>query len=97
MESCVCNKCGGKIQINIKEEVIDREQDGEEVIEQFFSCSSCNQRYTIFLADRFMREKIAVRKRMRRNPLGFNPTLDSYVVSEMQKHLKELKAKYNKE
>ncbi len=97
MESCVCNQCGARIQINIQEAIIDRDKDGEEVIEQFFICPGCSQRYTVFISDRFMREKAAVRKRMRRKTLNFDPVLDSSIKRAMQRHLKELKAKYNRE
>ncbi len=97
MKTCICDKCSTEIEINVQEEVIDQDKDGKDITEQFFVCPECNARYTIFISDRFMRQKIAARKRLKRiNPQNCNPALDAALVREMQKHFKELKERYGR-
>lgn len=62
MKTCICDKCNTEIGFDIRKEVIDRDKNGEEIIEQFFICPKCGARYTIFISDQFMRKKIAARK-----------------------------------
>lgn len=83
-----------EIEINIQEQVIDQDKDGSDIIEQFFLCPECGQRYTVFISDQFMRKKIAARKRLKKKPMQYNPALDAVLVKAMQSHFKELKAKY---
>lgn len=72
--------------------MIDIDVDSEDdVIEQFFVCPECGEHYTVFISDRFMRQKIAARKRLKREPMNYNPALDAALVQEMQKHFKELR------
>lgn len=97
MKTCVCDKCKKEIGINVQEEVIDHDKDGADITEQFFLCPECGKRYTIFISDQFMKQKIAARKRLKRMPYNYNPALDAALVKEMQKHFKKLKAKYGKE
>lgn len=96
MKTCVCDKCNTEIGFDIREEIIGRDKDGEEIIEQFFICPECGSRYTIFISDQFMRKKIAARKRLKRMPKYYNPQLDTALVKEMQKHFKKLRARYNR-
>ena len=96
MQTCICDKCNKEIEINVQEEVIDKDKDGKDITEQFFVCPECSQRYTIFIADQFMQQKIAARKRLKRMPMNYNPALDAALVKEMQKHFKKLKTKYGR-
>ncbi len=96
-KSCVCNQCGRKMKIKIRQEVIDHEEDGEEVIEQFMACPVCNKRYTIFISDRSIREKMAARESLREKNRSCNPALDITLKTEIQQHLKELKKRYFRE
>lgn len=97
MNTCICDQCGTEIKINVQEEVIDHERNGKDIVEQFFICPECGQRYTIFISDQFMQQKIAARKRLKRMPKNYNPALDAALVKEMQKHFKKLKRKYGRE
>ena len=96
MKTCICDKCGKEIKINIQEEVIDQEQEGVNIVEQFFVCPDCGQRYVIFISDRFMRLKLAARKRLIRAPMNYSPAMDAALVKEMQRHFIELKARYGR-
>ncbi len=96
MKTCICDKCGKEIEMNVQEEVIDQDKDGKDITEQFFVCPECGQRYTIFISDQFMQQKIAARKRLKRMPKNYNPALDAALVKEMQKHFKKLKTRYGK-
>lgn len=51
MQTCICDKCNKEIEINVQEEVIDKDKDGKDITEQFFVCPGCSQRYTIFISD----------------------------------------------
>lgn len=93
MKTCICDKCSTEIEMNVQEEVIDQDKDGKNITEQFFVCPECGQRYTIFISDQFMQQKLAARKRLKRMPKNYNPAL----VKEMQKHFKKLKRKYGRE
>lgn len=97
MKTCICDKCSKEIEMNVQEEVIDQNKEGKDIIEQFFVCPECGQRYTIFISDQFMQQKIAARKRLKRMSYNYNPALDAALVKEMQKHFKELKTKYGRE
>ncbi len=97
MKTCVCDKCAKEIEINIQEEVIDRDNDGSDITEQFFLCPECGAHYVVFISDQFMRQKIAARKRLKKKPAQYNSALDVALVKAMQNHIKELKAKYGKE
>lgn len=44
MKTCICDKCGKEIEIDVQEEVIDRDKDGKEISEQFFVCPECGQK-----------------------------------------------------
>ncbi len=92
MKTCICDKCGKEIEMNVQEEVIDQDKDGKDITEQFFVCPECGQHYTIFISDQFMQQKIAARKRLKKMPKNYNPAL----VKEMQKHFKKLKTRYGK-
>jgi len=96
MNTCICDKCGKEIEMNVQEEVLDHEKDGKDITEQFFVCPECGQHYTIFIEDNFMRQKIAARKRLKKMPKQYNPALDTALVKEMQKHFKKLKTRYGK-
>ncbi len=97
MRTCICDKCNKEIEMNVQEEVIDQDKNGEDITEQFFDCPECGQRYTIFISDQFMRKKIAARKRLKRiNPQHYNPALDAALAQEMQKHFKKLKKRYGR-
>lgn len=96
MKTCICDKCGKEIEITVKEEVIDQDKDGKDIIEQFFVCPECDQHYTIFISDQFMQQKIAARKRLKRMPKSYNPAMDAVLVKEMQKHFQKLKTKYGR-
>ena len=52
MKTCICDKCKKEIKINIEEMVIGHDNDGEEIIEQFFICPECNAHYTVFISDK---------------------------------------------
>lgn len=96
MKTCICDKCGKEIEMNVQEKVIDQDKDGKDITEQFFDCPECGQHYTIFISDQFMCQKIATRKRLKKMPKNYNPALDAALVKEMQKHFKKLKTKYGK-
>lgn len=96
MKTCICDKCGKEIEINVKEEVIDQDKDGKDITEQFFVCPECGQHYTVFISDQFMRQKIASRKRLKKMPMQYNPALDDALVREMQKHFKKLRKRYDR-
>ena len=96
MQTCICDKCNKEIEINVQEEVIDKDKDGKDITEQFFVCPGCSQRYTIFISDQFMQQKIAARKRLKRMQMNYNPARDAALVKEMQKHFKKLKSKYGR-
>lgn len=96
MKTCICDKCGKEIEINVKEEVIDQDKDGKDITEKFFVCPECGQHYTVFISDQFMRQKIASRKRLKKMPMQYNPALDDALVREMQKHFKKLRKRYDR-
>ena len=96
MKTCICDKCGEEIEIDIQEEVIDQDKDGKDITEQFFVCSGCGRHYTVFITDQFMRQKIAARKRLKKMPMQYNPALDNALVREMQKHFKKLRKRYDR-
>lgn len=91
LETCSCNQCGKKMKIKIRQEVIDHEEDGADIVEKFMTCPACNKRYTIIILDNFIRERMAAREHC------LNPKIDSILKNEMQKHLKELKSRYSRE
>ncbi len=97
MNTCICNQCGTEIKINVQEEVIDHERNGKDIVEQFFICPECGKRYTIFICDSYMEKRIAGRKRLKKNPMRFDPRKDAILVNEMKKRFKKLKKKYNRE
>lgn len=89
---CVCNKCGCKILISVKEEIIDQGNDGKDVVEQYFVCPDCGQRYTVMISDEYMRALIRARVRNK-----FDRKKTVKVKKDMMRHLKELKCKYGRE
>ncbi len=93
MKTCICDKCGKEIEIKPQEDVIDSKNN---IIEQYFVCPGCGAHYTIFILDRFMRQKIAARKRLKKNPLHYNPVIDDALVKQMQKHFAKLKDRYGR-
>ena len=34
MQTCICDKCNKEIEINVQEEVIDKDKDGKDITEQ---------------------------------------------------------------
>lgn len=62
MKTCICDKCGKEIEMNVQEEVIDQDKDGKDITEQFFVCPECGQHYTIFISDQFMQQKNSSQK-----------------------------------
>lgn len=97
MKTCICNKCMKEIGISIHEEILDKDEDGNDIIEQFFVCPECSARYTIFISDKYMRKQIVARKRMKKMAGNYNPALDVKLVEAMQNHFIELKKRYAKE
>lgn len=91
-DKCVCNKCGRKILISVKEEVIDQDNDGKDVVEEYFVCPDCGQRYTVMISDEYMRALIRVRLRNK-----FDRKKTVKVKKDMMRHLKELKRRYGRE
>jgi len=94
MKTCICDNCEYEIAIEVREEMIDRDEHGEKIYEQFFLCPNCLTRYSVFISDAFMRRKIWERKRIRRNPFTFSVMVDERLKKEMQDHQEELKQKY---
>ncbi len=92
MKICICDKCGNEIRIHIQEKGIDRDTDGKDITEQFFSCPECGAHYTVFIYDAYMRRRIAARKRLTKK--YYNRELSEQLMEEMWEHLKELKARY---
>lgn len=89
-ETFLCNDCGKVMKMRIREEVIDRDEDGREIIEQYMQCGNCKRRYTIIILDEYMRTKIAEKK-----------TTDAInrkivIMRETKEHLQELKRKYGR-
>ncbi len=89
---CVCNRCGNKIEIHLNEEIIDQDNNGEAVTEQFFVCLGCGQRYTVMILDEYMRTLIRMRKRP-----PFNRKNNEKIKKDMMQHFKRLKARYGRE
>jgi uncharacterized protein with PIN domain len=89
---CVCNQCGNEIMIHLNEETIDQDNNGKDVVEQFFVCPNCGQRYTVMILDEYMRTLIRMRKRP-----PFNRKNNEKIKKDMMQHFKRLKEKYNRE
>lgn len=94
MKTCICNKCGKEIGINVQKEIIDPNIE-DKVVDQFFICPRCGARYTVCICDNYMRKRIAARKFLTKSK--YNRKRDEQLVKEMQEHFKELKVKYNRE
>lgn len=94
MQTCICDKCSQEIEIDLQETTIEKDKDGNDIVEQFFICPMCSKRYTVIILDQFMKQKIAARKRLKRNPQNFNKTLDATLMKQMQNHYKILKNQY---
>lgn len=94
MKTCVCDNCEHEFAIEVREELIDRDENGEKIFEQFFLCPNCLTRYTVFISDPFMRRKIWERKKIRKNPFIFSVMMDERLKKEMREHFEELKQKY---
>lgn len=94
MQTCICDKCSQEIEIDLQETTIEKDKDGNDIVEQFFICPICSKRYTVIILDQFMKQKIAARKRLKRTPQNFNKTLDTTLMKQMQNHYKILKKQY---
>lgn len=94
MQTCICDKCSQEIEIDLQETTIEKDKYGNDIVEQFFICPMCSKRYTVIILDQFMKQKIAARKRLKRTPKNFNPTLDATLMKQMQNHYKKLKNQY---
>lgn len=96
MKTCICDNCKHEISIDVQEKLIDRDENGEKILEQFFLCPDCLTRYTVFISDPFMRRKIWERKKIRKNPFTFSVTVDERLKKEMREHFEELKRRYGR-
>ena len=38
MKTCICDKCGKEIEMNVQEEVIDQDKDGKDITELLIDC-----------------------------------------------------------
>ena len=94
MKTCICDKCKKEININIRERVIDHDNDMEEITEQFFVCPECNAHYTIFISDEIMRSKMRTMQELAKKQ--YNQAARDSLVKEMQEHFNKLKVKYNR-
>lgn len=59
MSEIYCNECEQTFETDIKEREIEKD-----IIEQFFSCPHCGQKYTIIITDKKMRRKIRKRQQI---------------------------------
>lgn len=65
----VCDKCGAIIEVAkglLRERVIAKDDDGNDIVEQFFECGHCGQHYTVTVIDRDMRLMIQRRVQLKR-------------------------------
>lgn len=65
----ICDKCGAeieKVEENLQHCVIGLDEEGQEIQETSFTCSSCGKKYTVIITDRKMRLIIEKRKTIRK-------------------------------
>lgn len=64
----VCDSCGIVIDMEktTKTRVIAKDEDGSDIVEQYFTCQGCGKHYTITVIDREIRKMIQKRQQLRR-------------------------------
>ncbi len=65
----ICDKCGFDILnmgMEIKEQILAEDEDGNPVIERFFDCQNCKKHYTVTVIDRKMRLMIQNRQMLQK-------------------------------
>ena len=106
-----CDACGKVIEINgaILSRIIAKDEDGYNVVEQFFDCPHCGAHYTTAVIDRKMQRMIQKRKQLigqikihrqiRSQEKTFRKLLktDKQLKTQQEARMKMLKAKYEKE
>lgn len=65
----VCDNCGAIIETVkglLREREIAKDEDGNDIVEQFFECGRCGQHYTVIVTNRDMRLMIQRRVQLKR-------------------------------
>lgn len=108
----ICDECGVQIekeQMEIWDRVIAIDEDGCDVVEQYFDCPHCGKHYTVTVIDR--QQKIIIQKRRQVQKkinlciknYGANARIRKYQEEERELHeefkyrAKVLKERYEKE
>ena len=106
-----CDSCGKTIEMNgaTFSRIIAKDEEGCNVVEQYFDCPHCGTHYTVAVIDRKMRRMIQQRKQIRkqielhrkiksREKTFLKLQKEDKRIKQLQEaHMKLLKAKYEKE
>lgn len=60
----ICDECRAQIeqeQLEVRDRVIAKDEDGNDVVERYFDCPNCGRHYTVTVIDR--QQKIIIQKR----------------------------------
>lgn len=105
---CICNKCEKEFITEFKNEVIDKDENGKDVIQFFFVCPHCSTRYNSYTEDEKYRELLSKYRKLgsRVKQLarkGANQAQIEFAIKKWQKfedeilkpYAEELKSKYH--
>lgn len=106
-----CDNCGKTIEMNgaTFSRIIEKDEEGYNVAEQYFDCPHCGAHYTVAVIDRKMQQMIQQRQQIRkqielhrkiksREKTFLKLQKEDERIKQLQEaHMKLLKAKYEKE
>lgn len=109
MEYIECNRCKAVFkpeELAIYEKVLTRDEEGDDVIEQYFECPACGISYGITVIDRKQRLLIQRRRQLQdsiRRLVGLKQIersekyrkMEREVADELTRRAKELKERYH--
>lgn len=68
MHELTCDRCRADFrldEVELRNRVIAQDEDGNDVIEQYFTCPICGEDYTVIILDKKQEEMIAKRREIR--------------------------------
>lgn len=109
--SVYCDSCGQEIDMEKQTatRVIAKDEDGFDVVEQFFTCASCGRHYTVTVIDHEQQKLIQQRRQLRKEirlhiqirsrekTIERLQRKDDFLKREQIRRAEKLKAKYKGE
>lgn len=65
-EECVCNKCGRQFKYKFTHETIGTDENGGDVVQSFFTCPHCGERYNSLITDSVYKNMLAEYRKLSR-------------------------------